>query len=317
MKFTTTTTFFLTSLVSFACAHDHVHRSYDTVLTTRNVDVAPRSSFDAEDAYYVRELYERLFNDLLLANVQRSYSDEDLLQRDYYYYPDLLTREDTDMEDYFARDYQLQTLASRGIASVVGKVAGKVLTKVAPKALKGLTGGNKDPGAPKTGAEKAVEVAKDTKTAVGLITDGVGLATDIATGDAPKAIFDAIKLTVDGIIAAFHAIQDVIARDKYMRSGFTQDTVSKLRNSHPKMNFVIVHTKHHYNFKGTKGKDWYHDHRELPVHFPVGSTIGYEIYGFGEGEFNREGDGGYLNWAYIGNVKSTSDSNSHIVFNKP
>jgi hypothetical protein len=311
MKFTTATIFF-TSLISFSYATSPVIRSYDTVLTTRNVDVVPRSSFE-EDALYARELYERVFHDFLVNGLaQRAYyDDDDLLERDYY--PDFSTREDADMEDYFARDYQLQPLSARGLGA---KLAGQVATKVAPKAL-GKLAGSSDPGAPKTGVAKAVEVAKDTKTAVGLITDGVGLATDIATGDAPKAIFDAIKLTVDGIIAAFHAIQDTIARDKYMRSGFTQEAVAKLRGSHPKMNFVICHTGHHYNFPGVKGKDWYHDHRELKVHFPIGSTIGYEIYGFGAGEFFREGDGGYLNWAYIGNVKSSDNNGGHVVFNKP
>jgi hypothetical protein len=309
MKFTTTAILFM-SLISFVYALQPVVRSDDTILITRDFEVASRATFD-DDASLARELYERVFYDILSSEHPRDYDDDDLFERDYFLA--LPSREEEDMEDYFARDYQLQTLTSRGVAGVAGKIAGKVLKKEAPKVV-GQLGGSKPAGAPKTGAGKALEVAKDTKTAVGLITDGVGLATDVATGDVPKAVFDAIKLTVDGVIAAFHAISDAIAQDKYARSGFTQDTVAKLRAKSPKMNFVICHTAHHYKFPGVKGKNWYHEHRELNVKFPVGSTIGYEIDGFPSGEFFREGDGGYLNWAYSGNVQHTDDSGKHVVF---
>lgn len=324
MKFTTTTilfTSFFTSLFTFAYATSNSHefsptaRDYNNqirLISTRGeAEVAPRTTY--LDESLSRGLYERVFYGFL-ANEFAS-RNEEFMERDYY--PALPSREDEDMEDYFARDYRLQQFQTRGIGKVAGKVLGKVATKVAPKLLGKLTGGNSQPGAPKSTGGKILEAAKDTKTAIGLITDGVGLATDIATGDVPKAIFDGIKLTVDGIIAAFHAISSAIEADKYARSGFTQDTVSKLHAAHPQMNFVICHTAHHYKFPGVKGKDWYHDHRELNVKFPIGSTIGYEIYGFIQGEFFREGDGGYLNWAYIGKVLKTEDGGKHVTFGKP
>jgi len=319
MKFTTTAILFtslFTSLFTFVYATSNSHefspiaRDHNEqirLISTRgDAEVAPRTTY-LDESPISRELYERVFYGLLASEFASR--NEEFMERDYY--PALPSREDEDMEDYFARDYQLQT---RG---VLGKIAGKVVGKVAPKVLGKLTGGNSQPGAPKSTGGKLVEAAKDTKTAVGLITDGVGLATDIATGDVPKAIFDGIKLTVDGIIAAFHAISDAIKADKYARSGFTQDTVSKLHAQHPKMNFVICHVRHHYKFPGVKGKDWYHDHRELKVKFPVGSTIGYEIYGFVEGEFFREGDGGFLNWAYMGKILKTEDGGKHVTFGKP
>jgi len=313
MKFTTTAILF-TSLFTLTYASGYSddfnptarnHNDQIRLVTTRDAEVAPRSTY-LDESPLSRELYERVFYEFLASR------DEQFMERDDY--PSLPSREEEDLEDYFARDYQLQTRGALG--KIAGKVAGKVATKVAPKALGKLTGGNSPPGAPKDTAGKVLEAAKDTKTAIGLITDGVGLATDIATGDVPKAIFDGIKLTVDGIIAAFHAISSAIEADKYARSGFTQDTVSKLYQKHPQMNFVICHTGHHYKFPGVKGKDWYHDHRELNVKFPVGSTIGFEIYGFTQGEFFREGDGGYLNWAYIGRVAKKEDDGKHITFSK-
>jgi hypothetical protein len=54
-------------------------------------------------------------------------------------------------------------------------------------------------------------------------------------------------------------------------------------------NWVICHTKHKTDFKGEN----HHRHEEFKVSF--GKTIGYEIYWFKAGTFERQGDGGYLN----------------------
>ncbi|KAF4612171.1 hypothetical protein D9613_003998 [Agrocybe pediades] len=99
------------------------------------------------------------------------------------------------------------------------------------------------------------------------------------------------------------------------RGQWTSHMVEDLHKKYPHFNFVVCHTAHNYNFKGQKGKDWGHSHQEIPVSF--GKTVGYEIYWFKEGVFRRTGDGGYLNWAYYGNVKSATNKNSVITFNKP
>jgi len=83
------------------------------------------------------------------------------------------------------------------------------------------------------------------------------------------------------------------------------------------MNFIVIHPKHHFSFPGTEGHDWYHEHHEVPVGFPIGGTIGYEIYGFRTGEFHRDGDGGFLNWAWGGTVSKNVNDGADMVFVAP
>jgi hypothetical protein len=65
--------------------------------------------------------------------------------------------------------------------------------------------------------------------------------------------------------------------------------------AHPGWNVVIVHPRHKTKFDGKQGMDWAHEHKELKMRFPVGSTIGFEIYTFRSGEFTLQGDGGFMN----------------------
>jgi len=162
-----------------------------------------------------------------------------------------------------------------------------------------------------------MEARKITKEDLGVAKDGVQLAIAAATGNEVGVVIDAIKLTIDGIIDLFHKLSDVAKQDKLNRGSFTKNTVATLRQKHPTYNFVICHTKHRTKFDGKAGKEWYHDHRELKMGFPVGTTIGYEIYGFKSGEFTRQGDGGWLNWAYTGNLKKSDQGGKHLVFAKP
>ncbi|KAF9473868.1 hypothetical protein BDN70DRAFT_867029 [Pholiota conissans] len=120
------------------------------------------------------------------------------------------------------------------------------------------------------------------------------------------------KVLVKGIEAIVNAIKGAIQQDKDMRGRWTSALVQKLHNKNPHFNWVVCHTQHKYNFKGVKGKDWGHSHHEISVHFS--KTVGFEIYWFKEGTFDRIGDGGYLNWAYYGNVKSQSSDKKHTVF---
>lgn len=117
---------------------------------------------------------------------------------------------------------------------------------------------------------------------------------------------------VEMIINVVGSIKAGIAADKNARSGFTQDLVGKMNAKNPKFNYVICHTKHKTAFDGKQGTDWGHSHQEFDI--KVGGTVGYEIYWAKSGKFTREGDGGFLNWAYIGNIKSKSSDGKEIVF---
>jgi len=119
---------------------------------------------------------------------------------------------------------------------------------------------------------------------------------------------DVAKLIVD----IFVGLANQVKADKMARGQFTSSLVSQLSGRNPKMNYVVCHTKHRYRFDGNRGSDWTHSHQEFDI--KVGGTIGYEIYAFKSGEFWRQGDGGYLNWAYSGNVKSKNDNGKHLTF---
>ncbi|KAJ8456573.1 hypothetical protein ONZ45_g3123 [Pleurotus djamor] len=120
---------------------------------------------------------------------------------------------------------------------------------------------------------------------------------------------------ISGITSIITGIQDGINADKEARSSFTQNLVGQMHAQHPDFNWIICHTKHDYKFDGQRGKDWDHRHQEFDI--KIGGTIGYEIYNLKSGEFNRRGDGGYLNWAFIGNVLKRDDDGKHVVFGKP
>ncbi|KAG9219668.1 hypothetical protein CCMSSC00406_0006010 [Pleurotus cornucopiae] len=123
---------------------------------------------------------------------------------------------------------------------------------------------------------------------------------------------DIIGEAITGIITG---IQDGINKDKAARSRFTQDLVGKLHAQHPNFNWIACHTKHDTKFDGKRGVDWDHRHQEFDV--KIGGTVGYEIYNAKSGKFFRKGDGGYLNWAYIGKVLKTENKGKDITFGKP
>ncbi|KAJ8519983.1 hypothetical protein ONZ45_g3104 [Pleurotus djamor] len=120
---------------------------------------------------------------------------------------------------------------------------------------------------------------------------------------------------IEAIINIVNLVQDRINKDKAARSQFTQDLVSRMHAAHPNFNWIICHTKHTYKFDGRRGVDWDHRHQEFDI--KLGGTIGYEIYNLKSGEFTRQGDGGYLNWAYIGRVIKSDQGGKHLVFGAP
>lgn len=83
----------------------------------------------------------------------------------------------------------------------------------------------------------------------------------------------------------------------------------------PDTNILIVHPKHDFHPGGTKGVDWFHEHKEVDIQ--VGGTIGYEVYGFQDGWVKRYGDGGYINWAWNGVLaRDPEEDKSKITFQR-
>ncbi|KAJ2918935.1 hypothetical protein MD484_g1495, partial [Candolleomyces efflorescens] len=130
----------------------------------------------------------------------------------------------------------------------------------------------------------------------------------------PRAVAAIARAAVQGVIKIVQLIKGKIEKDKSRRGNYTHEFIGKSMAQFPKWNWVICHTKHTKKFDGKQGKDWFHRHEEFKVSF--GKTIGYEIYWFKSGTFTRKGDGGYLNWAYGGNIKKKSKDGKVITFGK-
>lgn len=87
---------------------------------------------------------------------------------------------------------------------------------------------------------------------------------------------------------------NVVKDDKNARDVFAQTTVSELRDQFPDYSVIAVAVEH--SIEGPN----IHQHAELE--YKLGTSQGYEVYFVKEGDeatFTREGDGGYINWAYI------------------
>ncbi|RXW11593.1 hypothetical protein EST38_g14263 [Candolleomyces aberdarensis] len=120
-------------------------------------------------------------------------------------------------------------------------------------------------------------------------------------------------LIVEGIVQLVGYVLGKIADEKGAREDYTRDFVENAAKQYPGWNWVICHVAHSIQFDGVQGEDWDHDHAEFPI---LLGTIVYDIYWFKSGTFVKTGDGGWINWAYIGNILSrvdTSDS-STVVF---
>ncbi|KAF9458891.1 hypothetical protein BDZ94DRAFT_1312867 [Collybia nuda] len=116
------------------------------------------------------------------------------------------------------------------------------------------------------------------------------------------------------VVEIINAIKNGKAMDEQTRGKFTQSVVDKLSAKDPSFNYVVCHTEHKTAFDGAEGKDWGHSHQEVDVQ--IGGTIGFEIYHLKSGKFTRVGDGGYLNWAYKGKFKASSDG-KELTFSAP
>jgi hypothetical protein len=96
------------------------------------------------------------------------------------------------------------------------------------------------------------------------------------------------------ILAVIDIIKKVEGDDNEKRAAFTRQTVEDARQQFPDYNVVIIHPAH------TVSGERVHQHVELGM--AVG-TCGYEVYlSRAQDSFTltNNGDGGFINWAFIG-----------------
>ncbi|RDB17508.1 hypothetical protein Hypma_001227 [Hypsizygus marmoreus] len=104
--------------------------------------------------------------------------------------------------------------------------------------------------------------------------------------------------------------------DDDYRGWWTKKAVSARWEQDSSFNYVVCHTKHSKNFDGKEGVDWFHMREKVDINGIISGKSGimYDVYQFRSGTFTRLGDGGYLNWAYIGRLTHKSDDGKALEF---
>ncbi|KAJ3517719.1 hypothetical protein NMY22_g13903 [Coprinellus aureogranulatus] len=127
------------------------------------------------------------------------------------------------------------------------------------------------------------------------------VAPEAASTNAESRTISVASSAVD-IRSQISGVLDGVARAvKFNRGNFTKSAVQTCRSNWDEFNWIMCHPAHSYIWMGERGTDWEHWHYELNTKGP--GTIGYEVYWAREGVFSLNGDGGFINWAYIGHVQ--------------
>lgn len=87
------------------------------------------------------------------------------------------------------------------------------------------------------------------------------------------------------------AIQNNKAEQEY-RDGWTRDAAKQLEADNPGKNIMVVYTKH--DASGLVGVE----KKAIQCDCPTGTSLGYVVYIFDEGEFHLQGDGYVVNTIY-------------------
>ncbi|KAM6490779.1 hypothetical protein JOM56_013742 [Amanita muscaria] len=115
--------------------------------------------------------------------------------------------------------------------------------------------------------------------------------------------------TMFGIVNAIYVYADRYNHYRgYSREDFTRNTVQALYNYNPHFNYIICHPDHDYNFAGTWGIDAYNVWVVYQQSTIVTNPPGFDVVVGTNGTFTRYGDGGFFNWAYIGDVIDMQDN---------
>ncbi|KAF8194664.1 hypothetical protein BJ912DRAFT_959045 [Pholiota molesta] len=134
----------------------------------------------------------------------------------------------------------------------------------------------------------------------------------------PRVEVATVIAAVAFVVTIIQWITDQNWSNHQRRSEFTQVTVKDLRKNDPTFNYVICYTRHQVRFDGRPDVDFTLKMVSLPIWWGFGS-ITYHLYAFRSGTFQLLGDGGYLNWAYSGNVVSDSGGSQPrtVIFRSP
>jgi len=115
----------------------------------------------------------------------------------------------------------------------------------------------------------------------------------------PGAVIGAISLFIDIAEKVWNFFSNL--DDKAGRSAWTPKLVQDAYAQNSNFNYVVCDSKHNIKFDGVQDKDW--SVRTYNYKLKIGS-IPYKLYAFRSGVFSLLGDGGYLNWSFIGRVVS-------------
>jgi hypothetical protein len=94
--------------------------------------------------------------------------------------------------------------------------------------------------------------------------------------------------------------------DKAFRDGWTQQQLGPLQSANPGKNIMIISVKHDASqLKGSQ-------QQQMDCACPSGGHVNYTVYIFDEGVFLHQGDGGFLNWAFMGKFVRDGDKVSLV-----
>jgi hypothetical protein len=126
-------------------------------------------------------------------------------------------------------------------------------------------------------------------------------AAGVEAGAAVAEAGVSIGQTIAGIVTGN-------SEDKNYRSGWTQQTVQQLCEEHPGKNCIVIYTAH--DASKLVNLKTYVLVCEVPNN---GTKMAYGALVFDSGLFVLQGDGGYLNWALMGNFKRDGNNVSSII----
>jgi len=148
---------------------------------------------------------------------------------------------------------------------------------------------------------------------------GSGTSQTVTTQNhSHSALVERVAIAVPAGVAILALVRIVlfavfwIKGDDKKREAFTQGTINKAISEYPGFNWVVCHSDYLIGFDGVEGTDWGYTHHELGISFF--RTIGYDLYWARSGTFYRLGDGGFINWAYYGNIIGRDDGGATVHF---
>jgi len=147
----------------------------------------------------------------------------------------------------------------------------------------------------KAGKKAAIKVGEKVAVAIAGTVAAAAVPVVGEIVQVAKMVEQVVELIVGAIKAAVKA-------DHEKEAKFTQDIVGQAFNKNNKWNYLAINEKIHQkvNMVGQKDKDWGFTERVISIHF---GKMKYYFYHFGNGTVENDGDGGYINWAFIGNFQ--------------